>query len=730
MGVAGETLSQVTEALRERYGRPGADAADLLRTWLSGEVPLACPETIEKHLDTDRTPLLFDAFWRILPFGTSGRRGPVGYGPNRINPTTVATTVQGHCNYLKDKFGQRTPLTVVVANDVRVFRDLAGTYAFLGEDHPLLGISSRSLARLACEIYAANGITACFAAPEEDEAVLTTPMLSYAISTLGAAGGINISASHNPPDDNGLKVYDQNGAQPVPPEDQRLADRINAATEVHRRGFDEALAAGAIRALPETLTSDYIREYKTLYAGVWSPDPSVPITYTPLCGSGFSTVGTALGEIGFPLLTPPQEGPDGRFEAIPFRAPNPEVADATLPARAFADANGAEIVLSSDPDADRIGVDAKLPDGTWYHFDGHQIAAILCYFLMLDPHGPKRRGLVVETVVTTRLLRAIAQQAGDSWVVDDLLVGFKYIAEVLRTLDEEGAYGSIRCAPGDLVMAAEEAHGVILLAAIRDKDATPAALFLAALHQRLRTESRTLFDYYGEILRAVGPYDCVNRSIMLRGAEGLTKKNEMMASLRASPPAEILGRKVTEFVDYLDEARFGPYKSETDKVSRDVVTISTEVCDLIVRPSGTEPKLKFYCHLLPGAHEPAEAGPLFERIRAQSRRLASAVYRELLGRIDVSISDAALRLPDIVDLDSKLDFDQRLVPDVRTALAEGSYRSVDEVLDALRERAAGMIPGADPLPALKAPLAELCDEWEEAFGSTPLLSDLRIWTKP
>src|SRR5947207_4924023 len=151
-------LSNVSELLAQKYGDLGAAAAERLRSWLSGSLPFTYPEILERHLDESRISLLFDSFWQILPFGTGGRRGRVGYGSNRVNPTTIATTVQGHCEYLKKAFPQRKQLTVVVANDVRVFNDFAGTYKFLGETHPLLGISSRSSVRLECDDYAANGI--------------------------------------------------------------------------------------------------------------------------------------------------------------------------------------------------------------------------------------------------------------------------------------------------------------------------------------------------------------------------------------------------------------------------------------------------------------------------------------------------------------------------------------------------------------------------------------------
>jgi phosphoglucomutase/phosphomannomutase len=516
---------RICELLGERYGELGRGASARLRQWLSGKVPYAYPEILDQHLEEKHLALLFDAFWQVLPFGTGGRRGRVGYGPNRLNPTTVAMTVQGHCQYLRAAFPNRNDLAVVVANDVRVFNDVAGVYHFLGKDHPLLGVSSRSLGKLACEIYAGNGITAYFAEPGVEQAVLTTPELSFTIERLGAVGGINLSASHNPPDDNGLKVYDQYGSQPVAPNDQRLVEIMEQATDVRLLPFDRAFEQGLIREIPKELHQEYIETYVKLYDNIYTPRPDAPIVYTPLCGCGLTTVYETLEELKFPVVTPPDEGPDGSFSIIPFKAPNPEVPQATEPAKAFAESKDAEIVLSSDPDADRVGLEIRLTDGSWYHFDGNQIAAILCYYLMLDPEGPQRRGLVIETLVTTRILGKIVEKAGDSWLIDDLLVGFKYVADALKELAKPAAqrkprYAALTCSPAQLVLATEESHGVVMVPTILDKDSTPACMYLAALYQRLRKQNQTLLDYYVRILEELGGYDDVNRSIMMVGSRG------------------------------------------------------------------------------------------------------------------------------------------------------------------------------------------------------------------
>ncbi len=732
-----DMVSNVSRLLTERYGELGTAAANRLQTWLSGTLPFSYPEQLEKHLDEEHVALLFDAFWQILPFGTGGRRGRVGYGPNRLNPTTIAITVQGHCDYLRNTFRDRGELTVVVANDVRVFNDLAGTYKFLGKMHPLLGVSSRSLARLACEVYAANGIVAYFTEPEVQEALLSTPELSFVIGKLNAVGGVNISASHNPPDDNGIKVYDQFGSQPVAPADQVLVEHMERASKVRQMPFAEALSRGRVRAVPGELHQEYVDDYIRLYHRTGPTAQDLPIVYTPLCGCGLRTVGDVLERLEFPLRVPPKQGPDGSFAVIPFRAPNPEVPQATEPAKRFADEQGSGIVLSSDPDADRVGLEVKLQDGSWAHCDGNQIATILAYYLMLDPQGPRRKGLVIETLVTTKILGAIVERAGGSCLIDDLLVGFKYVADVLKRLAKEGHYKDVTCTPDQLVLATEESHGVIVQPTIRDKDATPACMYLANLYQRLRREGRTLLDYYVQILDEVGAYGDGSRSIMMAGADGVFKRDKIMESLRARPLSEIAGSPVRKVVDHWDQrpesaGGFGPFKSETDKLPRNVLQYFCDSFVVAVRPSGTEPKLKFYCQVMPDQDLLKPRG--VERLRAavaKAEKLALAVYAALLARLDVKLDMAALLLPDIVDLQRKQQFQHTTLPQLREAIAGGKLKHGADCLKWLgeREEIRGMTPGADPLPALKSPLAYVAREWMAQLGRVPALTELEEWTR-
>ena len=268
---------------------------------------------------------------------------------------------------------------------------------------------------------------------------------------------------------------------------------------------------------------------------------------------------------------------------------------------------------------------------------------------------------------------------------------------------------------------------MVMAPGIRDKDATPACMFLAALYQRLLDEDRTMLDYYVDMLRELGGYDNVNRGITLAGAEGTRKKDRIMASLREAPPTELAGQAVRRFTDYWDPERFGPIASDTDRLPRNVLQAHTDQFVITVRPSGTEPKLKLYCQLLPDG-EPLDAAgtDLLERVRGKAERVARSLYNELLARIDVSLDEPALLLPDIIDLENKRRFATETVPRLREAMGGGRFAGMDELLQWLRRDTAAMTPAADPLPALKPALAWLCGRWRGDPRMT-LVEELGEW---
>jgi phosphoglucomutase/phosphomannomutase len=488
----------------------------------------------------------------------------------------------------------------------------------------------------------------------------------------------------------------------VPPEDERIVEFIRNAGDVKQIDFGEAVEQRLVLEIPAAATEAYISSYADLSA-LAAGGAEAKIVYTPLCGCGERNCGALLERSGIAYSMPPGQGPDGSFGPIPFKAPNPEVPEATSPAMDFADEQGAELVLSSDPDADRIGLDIKDAGGNWQHLTGNQIASALCYFVIADPDGPQRKGIVVTTAVTTKLLRRIAEAAG-SQIVDDLLVGFKYVAKVIVALEEEGRYGEVTGKGDDVVFAAEESHGLMLNPGIRDKDAAPAALLLAVLHRRLAAEGKTIRDYYVSILDELGGHAEAARSLVMTGEKGVENTTRTMTSLRADPPAEIGGVAVTRAVDFLDEDIYGPIVSDTDSQSRNVVQYFLEGFIVTVRPSGTEPKVKIYVQALPeAATEDLSGEALLDHINERATEMAIASYKELLlDRIGVELSDAALGLPDIISLDEKLRFDSEVLPKVREALESG--KEFGDLTAEIKEWTAAMVPGADPLPAVLGPI--------------------------
>jgi phosphomannomutase len=363
------------------------------------------------------------------------------------------------------------------------------------------------------------------------------------------------------------------------------------AGAIQQMPFDLAVKEGRIRPLPEDLHRAYIQLNLTLRSKPASP---LTVVYTPLCGTGDLSTGDVLRAAGFDVrLYGPHATFDGSFASVPFRLPNPEVPEAASPALPFADELRSDLVLSTDPDADRLGVFARDSQGQWRYLNGNQIASILAYYLVLDAElGPRRRGLIVKTLVTTRMISRIAEMVGCA-LVPDLLVGFKYIAHVLLSLEREGRYGGVHASPADLVLAGEESHGILLTPEIRDKDAAGGALILCELVAQLRARDRYLPEYLDSLSLECGNYQNAARSIVMRGIRGSQMLAQMMQSLRDHPPAALGGAPVLRSRDFLSEEH-GPLRGDTERLSRNLLAYDLDSAQVVVRPSGTEPKAKIY----------------------------------------------------------------------------------------------------------------------------------------
>jgi phosphoglucomutase/phosphomannomutase len=679
------------------------NALRLLQLWLQDPLYESQELAILAHIEAEKYSLLLDSFYQLVPFGTGGRRGRLGFGPNRINSLTVSLSVQGHCDYLRKQTAVSDGSPIVVAFDTRIFRDISSTYDFIGKHNPLLNLTSRALAYEACEIYAGNGFVVRIPEPQSKTAYLSTPELSFAIRYLRALGGINVSASHNHPDDNGFKFYNAEGAQDIPPRDEELAAFMNDVHKIRRTPFQVALKQATVLSLEPSVHEAYISANLSLRTK--TPTPLIPIVYTPLSGTGDSTVGDVLRAAGYAVhLYKPQANYDGTFANVPFRLPNPEVPEAARPAIQLAEEQGACIVFSTDPDADRLGVYALTREGGWRYFSGNDIAAVLTYYLTLDrEHGPERSGLIIKTLVTTRVLEDIARRSGCQ-IIPDLLVGFKYIANVLHSLEQSGSYNGIKASPQDMIIAAEESHGVLLTPSIRDKDSAGGALLLSELVTQLCHVGQYLPDYLDATLVECGNYANATRSIVMRGIEGTASLKEMMHSLRTAAPERIGDLKVLSKLDYLSE-EFGPLKSSTDALSRNLLLFRLEGTQVVIRPSGTEPKVKVYADI--EGQRLVAAG---DRAAAESmaRHLVDDLFNLCLSRIGVTLSPSASILPDHVDLDLRLEFDQRFRGDFLNEAKRLANSTAESTLQWFRLRLAPYGAGADPLEATRPALLHLC----------------------
>ncbi len=671
-------------AVPEQYRR---DALRHLKTWYSDARYAAFRPQIDSIAQRGKWELLVDSFYRMVPFGTGGRRGPVGIGPNRINQDTVITSVQGHVNWLRRRFPHER-LRVVIAFDVRTFHDLRRVYD-PSVPNPLLGLRSRDFARLAAGVYAANAVEV-FTVSGDDDYFLSTPELSFAIRDLRAQGGLNISASHNHPDDNGAKFYLASGGQPVPPDDEDLAHAVEAVREVRYESFDTALAAGRVRWWDTHCHERYVQENLSR-----SLDPTArgaTVVYTPLHGTGLHTVGDILPRAGFDVrLVNEQAKPDGAFSAVRFRIPNPEVPESMELLSAQAQRQHADVGLATDPDADRLGVVAPL-DGTWRVLSGNEIAVALATYI-IETHRERRslptHAFLLKTGVTSELLTRIANTNGVQ-ILGDLLVGFKYIGQVLEAIAESGRFRHLQGAPGDFLMAAEESNGVLVSAALRDKDATGGALLLAELCARLRQRGQTLGTYLNDVYRRYGYAANLGYSLVMEGIVGSERVAKMMRELRQNPPRGLKGRRLTRTQDYWDEEQFGKIQSETDRSSRNFIRLCYEQgVHVSVRPSGTEPKIKFYVEQI---FDPTAAwnGDAFTAARQQmdaaTRQLTLDFVDQALRLVDVELTEPALALSPLVSLDHRVDFAAHFLPELELRLRAAQPEQVEELRAWLDER--------------------------------------------
>ena len=637
-------------------------AIENLKTWLEDPRFAAYRSQITALVERKRFRPLLDGFYRTLPFGTGGRRGQVGLGPNRFNPWTLTTSISGHASWLRQALGE-APISVVIGYDVRKFENLRGD---LERDimSPVDGLTSRQFAEIAAEVYSAHDITVHLPKPD---AVLSTPELSFAVRELKANAGLVVSASHNHPDDNGIKFYHDHGGQLVPPFDQELAAHISKVNRVERMSLDRATANGLIRIISPEVHQRYIDANIAI-----SRTPSarnVSIVFTPLHGTADSTVGDVLRAAGFPVTVEPRQSTlDGSFPTVPFRAPNPEHGSALQCAIDTASEIGATVVMGCDPDADRLGV-AVQHNGEWTTLNGNEIAALVCHAGLTHHRHPEP--LVIKTEVTSTLVSRIAESHG-ARVVEHLLVGFKYIGEALFLLERKGRFGAIE---GDLdcfAVGVEESHGVLLSTAIRDKDAAGGALILAELASEEQAANRTLIDTLNDLMTQHGVVHNRLSSLAMKGAAGRAQMEAAMASLRENPPEAIGDQAVLGMEDRQDEGGlFGPIRSETDRASRNVLVFRMNGGSrIVIRPSGTEPRCKIYVET--SGEVGGDLTLLKRRLAIESKTMAHAFTQLVLQRVGIELPDWALEISDLVSIEERLEWCNALIPELASHIRDAS----------------------------------------------------------
>ena len=525
-----------------------------------------------------------ERFYMDLEFGTAGLRGIIGAGINRMNIYTVRRATQGLANYIKKQGGEEKG--VAIAFDSRRM--------------------SPEFAMEAAMTLAANGIKAY-----KFESLRPTPELSFAVRELGCIAGINITASHNPPEYNGYKVYWEDGAQFTPPHDKGVLEEVLAIEDlstVKTTSEEEALRAGKFQVIGKEIDDKYIENVKAQVVNQDAIDrmqKDITIVYTPLHGTGNIPARRVMKELGFEnvYVVPEQELPDGNFPTVSY--PNPEAEEAFALGLKLAKEKNADLVLATDPDADRLGVyvkDAKT--GEYHPLTGNMSGSLLCDYVLGQKQAKGQipaDGQVIKSIVTTNLVNAVAEHYGCELV--EVLTGFKYIGQQILKEEQTGK--------GTYMFGMEESYGCLIGTYARDKDAISATAALCEAAAYYKEKGMTLWDAMVAMYEKYGYYKDTVKSIGLKGIEGLAKIQEIMENFRQEPPKTLGDYTVTAARDY----KAGTIMDMASGAVRPTGLPSANVLYyemndgawLCVRPSGTEPKIKFYYGVKGASMEDADA---------------------------------------------------------------------------------------------------------------------------
>ena len=557
------------------------DAAiqEKVNTWLTGNYDQETKDEITR-LQKENENELSESFYRNLEFGTGGLRGIMGVGTNRINKYTIGMATQGYANYLKKSFPDRQ-VRVAIAHDSRN--------------------NSRFFAETTAKVFAANGIRVFLF-----QSLRPTPELSFAIRHLGCQGGVVCTASHNPKEYNGYKAYWNDGGQLVPPHD------VNVITEVEKiASVDEVKWGGGeinISMIGKDLDEAYMNMVKglSIYPEIIEKQHNLRIVYTPIHGTGIKLVPEVLQRFGFSNVhvVNEQATPDGNFPTVVY--PNPEESEAMSIGMKRAKELDADILLGTDPDADRVGIGVKDKSGHWVLMNGNQTAA-LAFNYMIEARKAKgiaqSNDMVVKTIVTTDMIDEIAARSNINCY--NVLTGFKWIAELIKEREARENY----------VIGGEESYGLMIGDKLRDKDAVSAVALLCEMAAYEKNKGRSLFDKMIDLYIQYGFYKESLISITKKGMNGQKEIADMMETFRNNPPKTINGSPVVHLLDY--ELRSGKnlVTGETWEIklpqSNVLQFILEDGSKISARPSGTEPKIKFYFSV----HSPLASAADFEKVK-------------------------------------------------------------------------------------------------------------------
>ncbi|MBI9034297.1 MAG: phospho-sugar mutase [Bacteroidales bacterium] len=534
-----------------------------VRVWLDGNYDEQTKAGVRDMVENDQVELT-DSFYRDLEFGTGGLRGIMGIGTNRMNKYTVGMATQGLANYLKKMFPDQGLVKVAIAYDSRN--------------------NNTFFAQVAADVLTANGIKVYVF----DE-LKPTPELSYTIRELGCHSGLVITASHNPKEYNGYKVYWKDGGQVIAPHDKNIIDEVNAITSVEDVKFEGNPVL--YETIGEEIDKKYIEKVRqlTLSPELVEKHKNLKIVYTPIHGTGVKLVPQSLDAYGFKSVynVPEQDVIDGNFPTV--HSPNPEESAALNMAIEKAKAVNASLVLATDPDADRVGVAVRKQDGEFVLLNGNQTASLMIYYLLSkwqEKGKIKGKEYICKTIVTTELLKKIADKFNVPTY--DVLTGFKYIADVIKKY--EGTK--------EFIGGGEESYGYLVGEFVRDKDAVISCCMIAETAVWAAEKGKTLYELLPEIYTEFGFYKEKLISVTRKGKAGAEEIQAMMADFRANPKPSLAGARMTMVKDYqssISKDLLSGKEENIDLPKSNVIQFFTEDGDKItVRPSGTEPKIKFY----------------------------------------------------------------------------------------------------------------------------------------